>query len=393
MSAMTVAVIVDAVRTPIAKRNGALADWHPVDLAAVALRALLDRTDLDPAAVDDVVMGCVNQVGEQAGNIARFSWLSAGLPESVAATTVDRQCGSSMQATHFAAQGVISGSYDIAIACGVESMTRVPLGANIASGPGNPLSSGLQRRYYADGSPGFVSQGQAADLVTDRYGLTRDELDDFGYESHVRAVRAQAEGRFEREIVPVPSKDSEGAPFRADDGPRPDADREAMSRLAPAFTPDGKVTAGSSSQISDGASALLIMSEERAGQLGLTARARFVGFAVAGADPVEAMTAPIPATHKLVERTGVSIDDIDLFEVNEAFATVPLLWSREVGADLARVNVNGGACALGHPLGATGSRMTATLLCELERTGGRYGLQTICEGIGLANATLIECLG
>jgi acetyl-CoA acetyltransferase family protein len=390
---MTTAVIVDAVRTPIAKRNGALAGWHPVDLAAVTLRALFDRTDLDPAAVDDVVMGCVNQVGEQAGNIARFSWLSAGLPETVAATTVDRQCGSSMQATHFAAQGVLAGAYDIAISCGVESMTRVPLGANVVSGPGNPLSSGLQQRYYANGSPGLMSQGQAADFVSDRWGLTRDALDDFGYESHVRAVRAQVEGRFEREIVPVPPKDGDGAPFMADDGPRADADREAMSRLAPAFTSGGKVTAGSSSQISDGASALLIMSEERAGQLGLTARARFVGFAVAGADLVEMMTAPIPATHKLLGKTGVSIDDIDLFEVNEAFATVPLVWSREVGADLERVNVNGGACALGHPLGATGSRMTATLLCELERTGGRYGLQTICEGGGLANATLIERLG
>ena len=391
---MTSAVIIDAVRTPIARRNGKLADWHPGDLAAVVLRSLFDRNDLDPAEVDDVVMGCVSQVGEQAGNIARFAWLGAGLPESVPATTVDRQCGSSMQATHFAAQGVIAGAYDIAIACGVESMTRVPMGSNVAQGPGSPLSAGLQTRYYSGPGTGLISQGQAADLVADKWGLSRDDLDDFAFGSHQKALQAEREGRFDREIVPITIDDGSGPRlFAADDGPRHDIDRDAMAKLSPAFNADGKVTAGSSSQISDGASAMLIMSEERATQLGLTPRARFVGFALAGADPVEMMTAPIPATEKLLAKTATSLGEIDLVEINEAFATVPLIWSLELGGDLERVNVNGGACALGHPLGATGARMTATLLCELERTGGRYGLQTICEGGGLANATLIERLG
>jgi len=386
------AVIVDAIRTPIAKRNGALRDWHPTDLAAVTLRALFERNPVDPAEVDDVVMGCVSQVGEQGGNIARFAWLAAGLPESVPGTTVDRQCGSSMQATHFAAQGVLAGAYDIAVACGVESMTRVPMGSSF-EGPGTPFGTGVRDRYPADGKAGLISQGESAELVAQRYEITRDEMDDFGYESHQRALQAQREGRFERELVPVITRTADGTTcFDTDEGPRDDVDRERMRQLRPAFREDGRITAGNSSQISDGASAMLIMSEERASQLGLTPRARFHSFAVAGADPIEMMTAPIPASEKVMRRSGLTVDDIDLIEINEAFAVVPLLWARAMAVDVAKVNVNGGACALGHPLGATGARLTATLLCELERTGGRYGLQTICEGGGLANATIIERL-
>lgn len=391
---MTTAVIVDAIRTPIARRNGRLASWHPGDLAAVPLHAIFERNMVHPSMVDDVVMGCVSQVGEQAGNIARFAWLAAGLPESVPATTVDRQCGSSMQATHFAAQGVIAGAYDVAIACGVESMTRVPMGSTVPDPASNPIGDGLYRRYFGDGRPGIVEQGVAAEFVSDKWGLSRDDLDDYAYESHVRAIRAQSENRFDREIVPVVTETLEGTDtFDADDGPRAAIDRVAMRALKPAFSPGGKVTAGNSSQISDGASAILIMSEERASQLGVVPRARFHAFALAGADPIEMMTAPVPATQKLLKKTGMTIDNFDIIEINEAFAAVPLLWARETGADLSKVNVNGGACALGHPLGATGARMTATLLCELERTGGRYGLQTICEGGGLANATIIERLG
>ncbi len=386
---MRSAVIIDAVRTPIGRRNGALAGWHPTDLSAVTLRALFDRNDVDPAEVDDVVMGCVTQAGEQAANVARYVWLAAGLPESVPAATVDRQCGSSMQATHFAAQGVMAGAYDVVVAAGVESMSRVPMGAGLVNGPGQPFGRGVTERYWSDGRPGLLDQGMCAELIAEKWHISRDEMDDLGYESHVRALRAQDEGRFDREIVPV-ADGMDGTTLGCDEGPRRDIDRERMSLLRPAFRPDGRVTAGSSSQVSDGAAAMLLMSETRAEQLGLTPRARIRQFSVAGADPVEMLTAPIPATAKLLRRARMTIDDIDLVEINEAFAVVVLAWARATGADLAKVNVNGGACALGHPLGATGVRMTATLLNELERTGRRLGMQTICEGGGLANATLIE---
>lgn len=388
---MQSAVIIDTVRTPIARRRGKLADWHPTDLAAVVLRALFERNDIDPAMVDDVVMGCVSQVGEQSTNVARNSWLSAGLPESVPATTVDRQCGSSMQATHFAAQGVLAGAYDVVVACGVESMTRVPMGANVPEGGGIPFGKGLFARYWGEGRTGLTGQGPAAELVAEKWDVLREELDDLAYESHLRALRSQKEGRFEREIVPVVAEDG-SLVLGADDGPRPDIDRDAMAKLPPVFRPDGRITAGNSSQVSDGAAAMLIMSEERASQLGLRPRARFHSFAVAGDDPVAMFTAPIPATRKVLDRVGMTIDEIDLFEMNEAFAVVPIVWAREVGADRAKVNVNGGACALGHPLGATGVRMATTLLNELERSGGRWGLQAICEGGGLSNATIIERL-
>lgn len=385
---MRSAVIVDAVRTPIARRGGALADIHATDLGAVVLRALIERTGIDPAAVDDVVMGCVTQTGEQSGNIGRYAWLAAGLPESVPAATVDRQCGASLQAAHFAAQGVIAGAYDIVIAAGVESMTRVPFGPAGVPGPGGPVGRGLHQRYWASGRGGLVPQGVAADRLARRYGLDRPCLDAFALRSHRLAVQAQDEGRFARELVPVVI---DGAVvLDADEGPRRDASLDRMRTLAPAFTADGRITAASSSQISDGAAALLIMTEEKANELRAPIRARFHSFAVTGDDPVAMLTAPISATRRVLERGALRPADIDLFEVNEAFASVPLAWARELDISLDRVNVNGGACALGHPLGATGVRLMATLLCELERVRGHYGLVTICEAGGLANATVIE---
>jgi acetyl-CoA acyltransferase len=382
---MTTAVIVDAVRTPLGKRNGSLKDWHPVDLAAHTLEALVTRTDLDPALVDDVIMGCVMQVGDQAGNVARNAVLAAGFPDTVPGTSVDRQCGSSQQAVHFAAQGVIAGAYDVVIAAGVEHMTRVPMGASFL--PGSlPFGPRVMARYD------LVPQGISAEMIAARWGITREENDALAAESHRRAARARDEGRFDREIVPVEvTVDGETRPFVHDEGIRPDSSVETLGRLKPAFQPDGGViTAGNSSQITDGASAVLIMSEERAHALGLTPRARFHAFALAGSDPVMMLTAPIPATAKVLERSGLSLDDIDVVEINEAFAPVVLAWQRETGADMGKVNVNGGAIALGHPLGASGARLMTTLLNELERTGGRFGLQTMCEGGGLANATVIE---
>ena len=382
---MTTAVIVDAVRTPLGKRNGSLKDWHPVDLAAHTLEALVARTDLDPALVDDVIMGCVMQVGDQAGNVARNAVLAAGFPDTVPGTSVDRQCGSSQQAIHFAAQGVIAGAYDVVIAAGVEHMTRVPMGASFL--PGSlPFGPRVMARYD------LVPQGISAEMIAARWGITREENDALAAESHRRAARARDEGRFDGEIVPVEvTVDGETRPFVHDEGIRPDSSVETLGRLKPAFQPDGGViTAGNSSQITDGASAVLIMSEERAHALGLTPRARFHAFALAGSDPVMMLTAPIPATAKVLERSGLSVDDIDVIEINEAFAPVVLAWQRETGADMEKVNVNGGAIALGHPLGASGARLMTTLLNELERTGGRFGLQTMCEGGGLANATVIE---
>ncbi len=383
---MPSAVIVDAIRTPLGRRNGKLKDWHPVDLAAETLKAIVTRTGIDPALIDDVVMGCVMQVGEQGLNIARNAVLAAGWPESVPGTTVDRQCGSSQQAAHFAAQGVIAGAYDVVVAAGVENMSRVPMGASVMSGPGKPMGDLVAERYKPLG--GLVPQGISAELIADKWGLTRDDMDAFAVESHRRAAQATAEGRFEREIHPVMGAD--GQMMSTDEGIRPDSSMESLAKLKPAFLPEGRVTAANSSQITDGAAALLIMSEEMAAKLGLTPRARFVSFALAAEDPRMMLTAPIPATRKLLAKAGLTIDDIDLFEVNEAFASVPLAWLKDLGADPAKMNVNGGAIALGHPLGGSGARIMTTMLNELERIGGRYALQTMCEGGGMANATLIE---
>jgi acetyl-CoA acyltransferase len=397
---MPTAVIVDAVRTAGGKRNGKLSGWHPADLGGEVLSALAERNGLDPALVDDVIMGCVMQVGAQAVNIGRNAVLAAGWPETVPATTVDRQCGSSQQSAHFAAQGVMAGAYDIVVAAGVEVMSLVPMGASIlVKDVGAPFGPRMTGRYTEVG--GLVPQGISAEIIAERWGIGRDELDAFGARSQQLALRARDEGRFEREIVPVKAKprDKETGELiasdelvTADEGIRPGTTAETLAKLKPAFKPDGKVTAGNSSQITDGASAVLIMSEEKAAELGLTPRARFVSFALAGVDPVTMLTGPIPATRKVLERSGLSLDDIDLVEINEAFASVILAWERELKPDMDKVNVNGGAIALGHPLGASGTKLLATLVNELERTGGRYGLQTMCEGGGLANAAIIERL-
>ena len=382
------AVIVEAMRTAIGRRNGRLKDWHPVDLQAQVLTALIRRTGLDPALVEDVIIGCVSQVGEQSLNVGRNAVLAAGFPESVPGTTVDRQCGSSQQAIHFAAQGVISGAYDIAIAGGVEVMTRVPMGASYTQGPGAPFGSLMIHRYDNK----LVHQGISADLVAQKWELSREDLDAFSLESHRRAAQATAEGRFSSQIVPITVRNEDGSTsiFDKDEGIRTDTSLEKLASLKPAFKPDGLITAGNSSQISDGAAAVLIMERGTAERLGLRPRARFVSFSVAGDNPILMLTAPIPATAKVLARAGLTLDQIDLVEINEAFASVVLAWQRETGADLHRVNVNGGAVAVGHPLGASGARLTTVLLHELERSGGRYGLQTICEGGGMANGMIIE---
>jgi len=388
---MATAVIVDAVRTALGKRNGKLKDWHPVDLAAETLKALAQRNDLDPALVEDVIMGCVMQTGEQGLNIGRNAALAAGFPESVVGTSVDRQCGSSQQSAHFAAQGVIAGAYDVVVAAGVECMTRVPMGVTM-NGPGMPFGPKMMERYQAAG--GLVPQGISAEMIADKWNLSRDDLDALSVQSHKRAARATEAGRFEKEIIPITVETEEGKEeFARDQGIRPDSSMESLANLKPAFKPDGKVTAGNSSQITDGAAALLIMSEEKANALGLTPRARFHTFALAGVDPIMMLTGPIPATSKVLERAGMTMDQIDLTEINEAFASVVLAWEKEHHPDMEKVNVNGGAIALGHPLGCSGARLIATLLCELERSGGRWGLQTMCEGGGMANATIIERLG
>jgi acetyl-CoA acyltransferase len=382
------AVIVEAVRTAVGRRNGRLKDWHPVDLMAEVLSTLVQRTGVDPGMVEDVIVGCVSQVGEQSINVGRNALLAAGFPEVVPGTTVDRQCGSSQQAIHFAAQGVLSGAYDIVIAGGVEAMTRVPLGSSYQNGPGAPFGSRMLRRY----NNGLVHQGISADLVAQKWELSRTELDEFSLESHRRAARATAEGRFRSQIVPIEVKNEDGTTsvFDRDEGIRTDTSMEKLASLKPAFKPDGLITAGNSSQISDGAAAVLIMERATAERLGLRPRARFVAFSLAGDNPIIMLTAPIPATYKVLERAGLTLGQIDLVEINEAFASVPLAWQRETGADMQRVNVNGGAVAVGHPLGASGARLTTVLLHELERSGGRYGLQTICEGGGMANAMIIE---
>ena len=385
------AVIVDAVRTPGGKRGGQLKNWHAVDLASEALKAIQERNDLDPALVDDVITGCVMQVSEQSLNVARNAVLAAGWPESVPATTIDRQCGSSQQALHFAAQGVMSGAYDIVVANGVEAMTRTPMGSSVVRELGFPFGPRVMSRFH------LVSQGEGAEMIADQWGISREQLDEYSVESHKRAAKATEEGRFEGEIIPIEIRDEEGKgtgeTMTRDEGIRPDSSVDTLGKLKPAFREDGKVTAGNSSQITDGASAVLVMSEEKAKELGLTPRARFHAFALAGVDPVTMLTGPIPATKKILERNNMTLDDIDLVEINEAFASVVLAWQKELDADLSKVNVNGGAIALGHPLGASGAKLCATLLNELERTGGRYGLLTMCEGGGMANATIIERLG
>lgn len=389
---MREAVIVQAVRTPLGKRNGRLRNWHPVDLLGHVLKASLERAGIDPLEVDDVIAGCVTQTGEQGVNIARNAWLSAGLPVEVPATSVDRQCGSSQQALHFAAQGVISGAYDVAIACGVESMTRVPMGSNAMMGPGAPFSEQLMGRYD------LVPQGQSAEMINDRWSISREELDAVGLRSQILAARATGEGHYASEILPV--TDADGQTMTADEGIR-DTSMEALAGLKTPFRPEGgKVTAGNSSQITDGAAALIVTTPEKAASLGVTPRARIHAMALAASDPVIMLTAPIPATQKVLKRAGLTLDDMDVVEINEAFASVVVAWAREVGLDAAqvtdpsaaKVNPNGGAIALGHPLGASGARIMTTLLHEMERRGARYGLQTMCEGGGMANATILERL-
>jgi acetyl-CoA acyltransferase len=389
------AVIVDAVRTPSGRRNGVFKDIHPVDLASIPLRALMDRNSFDPALVEDVIMGCTMQTGEQAYNVGRNAALAAGFPEDVVGTTIDRQCGSSQQAAHFAAQGVMAGAYDVVIAAGVESMTRVPMGVTGQQGPGKPFGPLMRERY----AHGLVPQGISAEMIADKWGVSRQELDELSLESHRRAATATEEGRFDAQIVPVEVKvDGVAHTVTRDEGIRPDTSLEKLAGLQPAFKADGVVTAGNSSQISDGASAMLIMSEEKAREMGLTPLARFHAFSLAGVDPVMMLTGPIPATTKALDKAGLTIDDIDLFEVNEAFASVTAVWRMEHGgadpmALWEKTNVNGGAIALGHPLGASGARLMTTLVHELVRSGSRYGLQTMCEGGGMANGTILERLG
>jgi acetyl-CoA acyltransferase len=392
------AVIVDAVRTPVGRRGGRLSGWHPVDLAAQPLLALVERNDLDPALIEDVVMGCTMTVGEQAMNVARNAALAAGFPDSVPGTTVDRQCGSAQQAVHFAAQAVMSGAMDVAIGAGVESMSRVPIGATTEPGPGEAYGPMYRQRYE------LVHQGECAEEIARRWQVSRADMDVLALESHRRAAIAADEGRFANEVVPLETRyadwvePKEGQVLArgildADEGVRRDTTLEKLAALRPAFREDGLVTAGTSSQISDGAAAVLVMSEQRAAELGLRPRARFHAFAVAANDPQIMLTAPIPATRRILEKAKLTLDQIDVVEINEAFASVVLAWEREVHPDMHRVNPNGGAIAIGHPTGCSGARLMATLLNELERTGGRYGLQVMCEGGGQANATILERLG
>jgi acetyl-CoA acyltransferase len=385
------AVIVEAVRSPLGKRGGKLKDHHPVDLLAEVLNETVARSGVDASLVDDVICGCVSQIGEQSLNIGRNAWLAAGLPEEVPATTVDRQCGSSQQAAHFAAQGVISGAYDVAIACGVESMTRVAMGTS-AQHEGFPFPESLMSRYEG----GLVPQGISAEIISERWELTRDQVDAFGARSHELAGKATAAGEFKNEIHPFKVETDEGSVlFDTDEGIRT-PNLEKMASLQPAFKSDGIVTAGNSSQITDGAAAVLITTPEKAEQLGLKPRARFVAFAVAGTDPITMLTGPIPATKKVLDKAGLTYKDIDAVEINEAFASVVLAWKKELGLDDSwfeeNVNPHGGAIALGHPLGASGARLLTTLVNVLEQREARYGLQTMCEGGGLANATIIERL-
>ncbi|MFI9408655.1 acetyl-CoA C-acetyltransferase [Nocardia gamkensis] len=381
---MPEAYIIDAVRTPVGRRKGGFTDAHPADMAAHVIRALVDRGDFDPAAIDDVVLGCIDQIGSQAGDIARTAALAAGLPETVPGVTIDRQCGSSQQAVHFAAMGVMSGAQDLVIAGGVQKMTQYPIlsafaaGEQACGGPGDPWtgSIGWEARYTTE-----ISQFKSAEMIAEKWDISREEMEAFALESHARAITARAEGRFDREILAF-------GEVAQDEGPR-DTSLEKMAALD-TLVPGGRLTAAVSSQVSDGASAMLIASRAAVKAHGLTPRARIHHISVRGADPVMMLHAPIPATQYALEKTRMSLDDIDLIEINEAFASVVIAWERDLKADHAKVNVNGGAIALGHPIGATGTRLMTTLLHELERTGGRYGLQTMCEGGGQANVTIIE---
>ncbi|MGQ4618595.1 acetyl-CoA C-acetyltransferase [Nocardia sp. R7R-8] len=383
---MPEAFIVDAVRTPVGRRKGGFAEAHPADMAARVIGTLVQRGDFDPAAIDDVVLGCIDQIGSQAGDIARTAALAAGLPETVPGVTIDRQCGSSQQAVHFAAMGVLSGAQDLVVAGGVQKMTQYPIlsaftaGAQAYGGPEDPWTGckGWEARYTTD-----ISQFKSAEMIAEKWGISREEMEAFALDSHTRAIQARAEGRFDREIVTY-------GEVTQDEGPR-DTSLEKMATLDP-LVPGGRLTAAVSSQVSDGASAMLIASEAAVRAHGLTPRARIHHISVRGADPVMMLHAPIPATQYALGKTGMSLDDIDLIEVNEAFASVVIAWERDLKADHTKVNVNGGAIALGHPIGATGTRLMTTLLHELERTGGRYGLQTMCEGGGQANVTIIERL-
>ena len=396
---MREAVIVEAVRTPLGrgKQTGSLHRWHPVDLSAVTLKALVERTGVDPALIEDVIMGCVMQVGEQSINVGRNAALAAGFPESVCGTSVDRQCGSSQQSLHFAAQGVIAGAYDVVVAAGVESMSRVPMGTSATVG-GTPFGPKMLKRYQEAnlyGAGGLVSQGISAEIICDKWDLTREQVDRFSLASHQKAAEATRKGWFSNEIVPIELKHDDGGreTVATDEGIRADASLEKLMSLKPAFRENGRITAGNSSQITDGAAAVLIMEKQKAKELGLRPRARFHSFALGGCDPVIMLTAPIPATQQALGRAKMTIKDIDAVEINEAFAPVVLAWEKEFHPDMSRVNQNGGAIALGHPLGCSGARLMTTLLGVLERTGGRYGLQTMCEGGGMANATIIERLG
>jgi len=404
MPEMREAVIVGAVRSPIGKRNGSLKDLHPVDLLSEVLKEVVSRAGVDPGQIEDNITGCVSQVGEQSLNVGRNGWLAAGFPETIPATTVDRQCGSSQQAIHFAAQGVIAGAYDLVVASGVENMTRVPMGSSMAGA--NPFGNNLFARYEGK----LVPQGISADLIASKWNITREDSDDFGFRSHVKAAAATKAGYLKREILPlkVTGEGGEQVLLDYDEGIRMEPNREKMNDLKPAFQNESfeqmfpgqlhwTVTAGNSSQISDGASAVLIASRQKAEELGLTPRARFVSFSLAGDSPILMLTAPIPATRRVLDRAGLTLSDIEVVEINEAFASVVLAWQRELGVSDEwlddHVNPNGGAIAVGHPLGATGAKLMTTMLHELERRGGRYGLQTMCEGGGMANATIIERLG
>lgn len=382
---MREAVIVEAVRTPIGRRKGMLSGIRPEELAALVLKEVVRRAGIEPHLVEDVIMGCVTQSGEQGFCLGRVAALIADFPMHVPGLAIDRQCGSSQQAIHFAAQAIISGDMDVVIAAGVEHMTRVPMGSNFL---GTPYSEALTSRYE------IINQGLSAERIARKWGFSRRQLEEFALESHCRAIQAQDEGRFDREIMPieVTLPDGTTAVFKQDEGPRRDTSLEKLAALKPAFMEDGMITAGVSSQISDGAAAVLLMSNEMARELGLKPRARVIGRVVVGSDPTLMLTGPIPATEKVLKRTGLRLEDIDVFEVNEAFAPVVLAWLADTGADPAKVNPNGGAIALGHPLGASGARLMTTMLHELERTGGRFGLQTMCEGYGMANATIIERL-
>ncbi|MDP9183606.1 MAG: acetyl-CoA C-acetyltransferase [Actinomycetota bacterium] len=382
---MPEAYIVDAVRTPVGRRKGGLADVHPADMAAHVIRSLVERTGIDPAALDDVILGCLDQIGAQAGDIARTASLAAGLPDSVPGVTIDRQCGSSQQAVHFAAQGVMSGTQDLVLAGGVQNMTAYPIMSAFAATPDSEWdpwkgSKGWAARYGDE----EISQFRGAELIADKWGLTRLQMEELALESHRRALTAQAAGYFDREIVPLNG-------LAVDEGPRADTTLEKMAGLR-TLLEGGRVTAAVSSQISDAASGVLIASEQAVRDHGLTPRARIHHLTVLGDDPVMVLTGPIPATARALDRSGLGVDDIDVFEVNEAFASVVLAWLAETGADPARVNPNGGAISLGHPIGASGTRLMTSMLHELERTGGRYGLQTMCEGGGQANVTIIERL-